>query len=77
MDAAAEAAIAEALIHQAKGASLDQAITRALKSAGSLSPAGRRHAVHTLYAINRHRGRLAWHLARAVQFTNAPKTVSY
>ncbi len=76
MDAAAEAAIADALIHQAKGASLDQAITRALKSAGSLSPAGRRHAVHTLYAINRHRGRLAWHLARAEGDTGPSGLVS-
>jgi 16S rRNA (cytosine967-C5)-methyltransferase len=61
-DAAAQAAIADALIHQAKGSSLDQAITRALKTAGTLTPAGRRQTVQTLYAINRHRGRLTWHL---------------
>lgn len=61
-EGAAEAAIADALIHQAKGSSLDQAITRTLKTAGTLTPAGRRQTVQTLYAINRHKSRLTWHL---------------
>jgi 16S rRNA (cytosine967-C5)-methyltransferase len=62
---AVAAAVADGLIQQAAGASLDQAITRTLKSAAGLSPDGRREVVQTLGAINRHRARLGWHLAKA------------
>lgn len=62
---AVAAAVADGLIQQAAGASLDQAITRALKQASSLSPDARRAVVQTLSAINRHRARLGWHLAEA------------
>ncbi len=62
---AVAAAVADGLIQQAAGASLDQAITRALKQASSLSPDARRAVVQTLGAINRHRARLGWHLAEA------------
>lgn len=61
--AAVQATLADALIQQANGVSLDQALTRALKAAANLSPDGRREVVRTLYAINRHRARLGWHLA--------------
>lgn len=62
---AVAAAIADGLIQQAAGASLDQAISRALKAASALTPDGRRELVQTLGAINRHRARLNWHLAAA------------
>ena len=58
-------AVADGLIQQASGASLDQAITRALKAAPALAPNARREVVQTLGAINRHRARLSWHLATA------------
>ena len=57
--------MADGLIQQASGASLDQAITRALKAAPALAPNARREVVQTLGAINRHRARLSWHLATA------------
>jgi 16S rRNA (cytosine967-C5)-methyltransferase len=47
------------------GASLDIALTRALKAARDLDPAGRRNVVRELHALNRHRGRLSWHLGQA------------
>ena len=58
------AAVADGLIQQSNGASLDQTITRALKSAPDLTDDARRHAVQTLTDINRHRARLGWHLER-------------
>lgn len=61
---ATAAAVADGLILQAQGASLDQAITRALKSATQLTEEARRQLVQTLTAINRHRARLGWHLGR-------------
>ena len=62
---AVAAAVADGLIQQAAGASLDQAISRALKLASALAPDGRRELVQTLGTINRHRARLNWHLAAA------------
>lgn len=61
---AISAALADGLIQQAQGASLDQAITRTLKSATQLTDEARRQIVQSLTAINRHRTRLGWHLAR-------------
>ena len=54
--------IADALIQQSRGASLDQALTKALRNANGLHPDGRRQVVQNLYGINRHRARLGWHL---------------
>lgn len=56
------AAVADGLIQQSQGASLDQAITRALKSASHLPDEARRGLVQTLTEINRYRARLGWHL---------------
>jgi 16S rRNA (cytosine967-C5)-methyltransferase len=53
-----------ALIHQAQGASLDMALTRALKWGAGLSAPGRRQVVRDLYEINRHRARLIWHITQ-------------
>ncbi|MCE9524179.1 MAG: RsmB/NOP family class I SAM-dependent RNA methyltransferase [Alphaproteobacteria bacterium] len=55
-------AILAALTLQEQGTSLDLALNRALKDATSLDPSGRRQVVRDLYAINRHRMRLSWHL---------------
>lgn len=56
--------LADALIHQAKGSSLDRALTAALRNAGDLKADQRRAVVLDLYAINRHRARLTWHLGQ-------------
>lgn len=53
-----------ALTDQESGASLDIALTRALKTARDLDPAGRRRVVRDLNEINRRRARLTWHLER-------------
>jgi 16S rRNA (cytosine967-C5)-methyltransferase len=50
-----------ALTQQDDGASLDMALSRALKTA-ELTSAGRRQVVQALYDINRRRSRLIWHL---------------
>lgn len=57
-------AVLGALIAQDEGASLDMALTRALKAAPDLESAERREVVATLHGINRHRARLRWHLAQ-------------
>lgn len=54
--------LADALIQQARGASLDRALTTVLRNAQDLKPDQRRSVVLDLYAINRHRSRLGWHL---------------
>lgn len=54
--------LADALIQQARGASLDRALTGVLRNAQDLKPEQRRAVVLELYAINRHRARLGWHL---------------
>ena len=48
----------DALTAQDAGASLDMALTRALKAARDLDGDGRRFVVKDLTAINRHRARL-------------------
>jgi hypothetical protein len=53
-----------ALTRQEEGASLDMALSRALKDTTDLAPNARRQVVHDLYEINRRRGRLAWHLGQ-------------
>jgi 16S rRNA (cytosine967-C5)-methyltransferase len=53
-----------ALTDQESGTSLDIALSRALKTARELDADGRRAVVAALNAINRHRARLGWHLAR-------------
>ncbi len=53
-----------ALTRQEEGASLDLALSRALKDAPGLNPNDRRQAVHDLHAINRRRMRLTWHLGQ-------------
>ena len=59
---AARGAIADALIQQSRGASLDQALTKTLKNTKDLHAQDRRDVVQNLYGINRHRARLSWHL---------------
>lgn len=56
--------LANALIQQSQGASLDQALTRALKIAPKMGADERRQVVQDLYNINRHRARLTWHLEK-------------
>lgn len=53
-----------ALIGQDEGASLDMALTRALKAADGLEPSDKKEVVATLHAVNRHRARLRWHLSQ-------------
>jgi 16S rRNA (cytosine967-C5)-methyltransferase len=48
---------------QEQGASLDQALSRALKAARDLDGAGRRQTVQALTELNRRRARLSWHLS--------------
>ena len=55
-------ALANALIQQSQGASLDQGLTRALKIAPKMSADERRQVVQDLYAVNRHLARLSWHI---------------
>jgi len=47
---------------QEAGASLDSALSRALKATPGLDPNQRRQVVKELNEINRHRARLTWHL---------------
>jgi 16S rRNA (cytosine967-C5)-methyltransferase len=54
-----------AMTLQEQGASLDLALSRALKDSPTLSPAARRNAVRDLHEINRRRARLTWHLEQA------------
>ncbi len=56
--------LANALIQQSQGASLDQALTRALKAAPKMGADERRQVVQDLYNINRHRARLSWHIGK-------------
>lgn len=70
------ATIADALIHQSRGASLDQALTKALKNASGLHPDGRRQVVQNLYGINRHRARLGWHLEQLGEVTSPSSLLS-
>ena len=51
-----------ALTDQDGGASLDIALSRALKATRNLDAAGRRQVVRDLNELNRHRARLSWHL---------------
>jgi 16S rRNA (cytosine967-C5)-methyltransferase len=55
-------ALLTALLAQDEGASLDGALTYALKTARDLDAAGRRKVVTALTELNRRRARLAWHL---------------
>jgi len=55
-------ALLAALLAQEEGASLDNALSRALKAARDLAPADRRKVVQSLYEVNRRRARLSWHL---------------
>lgn len=55
-------ALLTALLAQEEGASLDGALTRALKETRDLQPADRRKVVQNLYEVNRRRARLSWHL---------------
>jgi 16S rRNA (cytosine967-C5)-methyltransferase len=58
-------AVLTALTDQENGASLDLALSKALKTTRGLDdPKDRRRAVQELHAINRHRARLAWHLGQ-------------
>ena len=57
--------LANALIAQSQGASLDQALTRSLKTAPKMSAEERRQVVQDLYGVNRHRARLSWHIEQA------------
>jgi len=56
--------VLDALLRQEQGASLDLALSHALKTAPDLDAAGRRRAVQALREINRSRARLSWHLSR-------------
>lgn len=58
-------ALLTALLAQEEGASLDNALSRALKTARDLQPADRRKVVQNLYEVNRRRARLNWHLGEA------------
>jgi hypothetical protein len=58
-------ALLTALLAQEEGASLDNALTRALKTTRDLQPADRRKVVQSLYEVNRRRARLSWHLTEA------------
>ena len=55
-------ALLTALLGQDEGASLDGALTRALRETRDLTPADRRKVVLSLYELNRRRARLSWHL---------------
>jgi 16S rRNA (cytosine967-C5)-methyltransferase len=55
-------ALLAALLAQEEGASLDGALTRALKEARDLNSADRRKVVLSLHELNRRRARLSWHL---------------
>lgn len=55
-------AILAALTLQEQGTSLDAALSQSLKDVVGLTPSDRRHVVQDLYAINRMRMRLSWHL---------------
>lgn len=58
-------AVLSALTDQENGASLDLALSKALKTTRDLDdPKDRRRVVQELHAINRHRARLAWHLGQ-------------
>jgi 16S rRNA (cytosine967-C5)-methyltransferase len=58
-------AVLAAMTDQESGASLDLALSRALKATPGLDPNQRRHVVKDLNEINRHRARLTWHLEQA------------
>jgi 16S rRNA (cytosine967-C5)-methyltransferase len=58
-------ALLTALLAQEEGASLDSALSRALKTTRDLQPADRRKVVQNLYEANRRRARLSWHLTEA------------
>jgi 16S rRNA (cytosine967-C5)-methyltransferase len=55
-------AVLTALTLQDQGASLDAALSQALKEVPGLAPSDRRQTVQDLHAINRRRMRLSWHL---------------
>ena len=55
-------AVLTAMTDQEAGASLDLALSRALKATPGLDPNQRRQVVKDLNEINRHRARLTWHL---------------
>lgn len=57
-------ALLSALLAQEEGASLDSALTRALKTARDLDGASRRKVVTSLTELNRRRARLEWHLSQ-------------
>jgi 16S rRNA (cytosine967-C5)-methyltransferase len=57
-------ALLTALLAQEDGASLDNALSRALKVARDLDAVGRRKVVTSLTELNRRRARLEWHLAQ-------------
>ncbi len=57
-------ALLTALLAQEEGASLDSALSRALKTTRDLLPADRRKVVQNLYEVNRRRARLSWHLTK-------------
>lgn len=66
--AAPSSRVAEALLaamtDQEADASLDLALSKALKGTRGLDAAERRQVVKDLHEINRHRARLAWHLGQ-------------
>lgn len=53
-----------ALTAQEGGASLDIALSKALKASHLTDPNGRRQVVRDLHELNRHRSRLSWHLSQ-------------
>jgi 16S rRNA (cytosine967-C5)-methyltransferase len=55
-------ALLSALLAQEEGASLDNALSRALKTTRDLDAASRRKVVTSLTELNRRRARLEWHL---------------
>lgn len=57
-------AVLAAMTDQENGASLDLALSKALKTTAGLDATQRRHVVKDLHAINRHRARLTWHLGQ-------------
>jgi len=56
--------VLDALLRQDQGASLDMALSHALKAARDLDAPGRRRVVQALQDINRCRARLTWRLER-------------
>lgn len=57
-------AVLAALTLQDQGTSLDAALSQALKNVAALTPSERRQVVQDIYAVNRLRMRLAWHLTQ-------------